>query len=271
MDPSTCDWSDILSSQLRQTVQDHWICLCFSWLVGKTQGVSWGCQTQSASLCCFEREETTKYWWNGPKAKKADKSLTDIYYHTLSPFFKTHVKRSWVIFDKQLRSVVRASLHQLCLVAKVKQFLSCNDIEKAVHEFKAELVQCPLCWSCQILYFMPPTCSECCCSILTGTSRRDHIIPALLSLHWLPVHFRIDFKLLFVFNAITGQAPSCLSEILIFYNPSRAFCCSGQLLLQLPRSRLKQWGGRSCCCDCCFQFMEQSALWHLHHHLLWPF
>ena len=33
---------------------------------------------------------------------------------------------------------------------------------------------------------------------LTGTSRREHITPVLSSLHWLPVRFRIDFKLLFV-------------------------------------------------------------------------
>ncbi|XP_041807510.1 uncharacterized protein LOC121616777 isoform X2 [Chelmon rostratus] len=40
---------------------------------------------------------------------------------------------------------------------------------------------------------------------LTNTSRRQHITPVLFSLHWLPVSFRIDFKiLLFVFKALNG-------------------------------------------------------------------
>lgn len=40
--------------------------------------------------------------------------------------------------------------------------------------------------------------------LLTGTNRRQHITPVLKSLHWLPVHFRIDFKILmFVFKALT--------------------------------------------------------------------
>ena len=65
-------------------------------------------------------------------------------------------------------------------------------------------------------------------------------------LNWLPVCFRIDFKLLlFVFNAINGLAPSYLSEILTICDHGRALRSSGQLLLEVPRSRYKQWGDHS--------------------------
>ena len=48
---------------------------------------------------------------------------------------------------------------------------------------------------------------------LTSASRREHTAP-VLSLHWLPVSFRTDFKLVsFVFNAMNGSAPFYLSEI----------------------------------------------------------
>ena len=81
---------------------------------------------------------------------------------------------------------------------------------------------------------------------LTGTSRREHITPVLSSLHWLPVHFRIDFKLLlFAFYTINSLAPSYLSEILTVCDHCRALRSSGQLLLEVPRSRFKQWGDRS--------------------------
>lgn len=32
--------------------------------------------------------------------------------------------------------------------------------------------------------------------LLTNTRRQDHISPALASLHWLSVNFRIDFQIL---------------------------------------------------------------------------
>lgn len=32
--------------------------------------------------------------------------------------------------------------------------------------------------------------------LLTGVRRYDHITPVLSNLHWLPVHYRADFKML---------------------------------------------------------------------------
>lgn len=32
--------------------------------------------------------------------------------------------------------------------------------------------------------------------LLTGMRKREHITPIRASLHWLPVRFRIDFKIL---------------------------------------------------------------------------
>ena len=145
---------------------------------------------------------------------------------TLAPFFKSHVKNLGVIFDnrlkfdKQISSVVSTSFFQLRLLAKVKSFLSQQDLEKAIHAFISSRLD-----YCNALYVGLSHSSisrlqlvqNAAARFLTGTSRREHITPVLSSLHWLPVHFRIDFKLLlFVFNAINGLAPSYLSEILTF-------------------------------------------------------
>ncbi len=44
--------------------------------------------------------------------------------------------------------------------------------------------------------------------LICNVSRFDHITPTLKDLHWLPVKFRIDFKiLLIVFKALHGLAP----------------------------------------------------------------
>ncbi len=58
--------------------------------------------------------------------------------------------------------------------------------------------------------------------ILTRTRMRDHITPVLESLHWLPVSFRVDFKILMLtYKALHGLAPQYLSELLIPYTPTR--------------------------------------------------
>ena len=75
-----------------------------------------------------------------------------------------------------------------------------------------------------------------------------HITPILNSLHWLPVLYRIDVKLLmFVFKALNGLAPSYFS--IVFYlnvrNPGRALRSTNQLLLEAPMSKYKHWGDQA--------------------------
>ncbi|KAF7667112.1 hypothetical protein LDENG_00075650 [Lucifuga dentata] len=52
------------------------------------------------------------------------------------------------------------------------------------------------------------------------TCKRDHISPILTSLHWLLVHYRINFKiLLFVFKSLNRLAPPYLSGFLCPHIP----------------------------------------------------
>ncbi len=58
--------------------------------------------------------------------------------------------------------------------------------------------------------------------LLTKSSKRSHVTPILISLHWLPVKFRIHFKIIvMVFRALHGQAPVYINEMLKPYNSSR--------------------------------------------------
>ena len=61
---------------------------------------------------------------------------------------------------------------------------------------------------------------------LTRTKKIDHIMPVLATLHWLPVKFRIGFKiLLFVFKAVKSSslyfkciAPLCSVKVKMNFN-----------------------------------------------------
>ena len=58
--------------------------------------------------------------------------------------------------------------------------------------------------------------------ILTRTKHFEHITPVLASLHWLPIKFPIDFKVLLItFKALNGLAPPYLKDLLHPYIPAR--------------------------------------------------
>ena len=79
----------------------------------------------------------------------------------------------------------------------------------------------------------------------TGLHRRDHITPALIELHWLPVRARITFKVAtLVYKLRETRQSSYLSELISDYVPARQLRSSSMTLLVEPFFRLKM-GRRS--------------------------
>ena len=51
--------------------------------------------------------------------------------------------------------------------------------------------------------------------LVTGTPRFCHVTPLLFHLHWLPISYRIKFKiLLLTFKCLYGQAPNYLIDLI---------------------------------------------------------
>ena len=74
----------------------------------------------------------------------------------------------------------------------------------------------------------------------------DHVTPLLRQLHWLPVKFRIKFKIcLLVFKALNGLAPSYIRSMLTLYEPGRNLRSAGRQLLKPKVARLTKTGGRA--------------------------
>ena len=79
--------------------------------------------------------------------------------------------------------------------------------------------------------------------VLTGTAKRDHISPVLASLHWLPVMFRIQFKiLLMTHKALNSKALSYSKDLVFPYQPHR---CQSAGLQTAPRVYNSSMGGRA--------------------------
>lgn len=78
--------------------------------------------------------------------------------------------------------------------------------------------------------------------LVIGLKYSDHITPAFIELHWLPIKQRITYKLcLLVYKSLNGLAPPYLTELLqpISDLPSRATLRSATTCdLVIPRTKL---------------------------------
>ena len=124
-----------------------------------------------------------------------------------------------------------------------------NDSERIIHAFITSKLDC-----CNaILYGLPQAqldklqcIQNTAARIESKTKKSQHITPVLLSLHWLPIHKRIVFKLLLLtYKALNGQAPSYILDMLTKYKPSRNLRSGTKYLLTVPRSNTKSYGDRS--------------------------
>ena len=89
--------------------------------------------------------------------------------------------------------------------------------------------------------------------ILTRCKKHDHITPCLAQLHWLPVKFRITFKiLLLAYKALHHTGPEYLSNLLTRYVPACKLRSSDSGLLVIPKQKCTTLGEHS------FSFMAPT-------------
>ncbi|XP_056098168.1 uncharacterized protein LOC130076896 [Rhinichthys klamathensis goyatoka] len=169
--------------------------------------------------------------------------------------FSTTVKDLGVILDRNLSfenhisSVTRTAFFHLRNIAKLRNMLSVSDAEKLVHAFmtsrldycNALLAGCPAS-SINKLQLVQNAAAR----VLTRSRKYDHITPILSSLHWLPIKFRINYKvLLLTYKALNGLAPMYLTDLLSPYNPPRSLRSLNSRLLVIPRISKSTKGGRA--------------------------
>jgi hypothetical protein len=92
--------------------------------------------------------------------------------------------------------------------------------------------------------------------MVTRMKKFDHVTPILKYLHWLPIEYRIQFKvLLLAFRAMNGIAPQYLTDMISIHQPRRLLRNSHALELNIPQSRLRSAGDRT------FSF-QAASLWN---------
>ena len=101
---------------------------------------------------------------------------------------------------------------------RIRKYLSKDNTKTLIHAFISSRVD----YCNSLLYGLPEyqlnklqRVQNMCARLICNESKYCHITPLLVDLHWLPVKFRIEFKiLLIVFKIFKGLAPSYLSFLI---------------------------------------------------------
>ena len=81
--------------------------------------------------------------------------------------------------------------------------------------------------------------------MVSRSRKHEHITPVLIELHWLPVQYRVQFKILvYTYKAVHGLGPMYLNELVTLYRPSRTLRSENGMLLEVSRKRTKTFGDR---------------------------
>ena len=153
----------------------------------------------------------------------------------------SHARNIGMIIDNifnlkhHINSICRGAWYHLRNIGSIKHYLDKTTCEKLIHAF----VTSKLDFLNSLLHGLPDLdlnklqrIQNSAARMLTGSKMRDHIQPILRQLHWLPLKFWINYKILLVtFKALNGQAPSYISDLL---NP----VCSERSLRYVSRQDL---------------------------------
>ena len=139
------------------------------------------------------------------------------------------VRNLGAMFDSQLtmaphvKSVVKKSSFHLRNIGKARRVLT-EDTTKTVMQSlvmsRLDYCNALLIGIQQDLIAKLQRLQNSAARIVSRTRKYEHITPVLIKLHWLPIKFRIQFKvLLLVYKALNILAPKYIKELLVPYKP----------------------------------------------------
>ena len=151
--------------------------------------------------------------------------------------------------EEHIGNICKASYLQLRNIRSIRNVISKENLITVVHAF----ITSRLDYCNSLLYGLPDRqldklqrIQNIAARIVSGTNKYDHIPPVLKALHWLPIQYRVRYKInLLTFRALSGEAPPYLIEMLKQQTPTRVLRSSTKCLLFTPKTRLKTYGDRS--------------------------
>ena len=147
----------------------------------------------------------------------------------------------------QISQTIRSCYSQMRAIAKIRRYLTLNSAKKIVHAFVTSRLD-----TLNSLLINLPECHLNKLQLIQNNAARlvmkkmsCHITTVLKDLHWLPVEYRVKYKiLLLIFKCLCGKGPVYLSQLLERYVPERDLRSSEDHQLKDARVR-KVYGSRA--------------------------
>ena len=156
---------------------------------------------------------------------------------------------STLSMENQVNAVCRGAYLRLHNISRIRRFLTQDATKTLIQAFVISKLDCGnalLSGVSTNLLRKLQRVQNMAARVITFTLRREHISPVLRSLHWLPIHRRIEFKiLLLVYLCLHDIAPQYLADMLTTHAVTRSLRSTDKQLLVVPRSKLKRHGDRS--------------------------
>ena len=118
--------------------------------------------------------------------------------------------------ETQVASVVHSAYYHLWQIAELRPYLDGGALTTLVHALIISRLD-----HCNALYVVLPLrltrklqmVQNAAARLLSGVRKDQHISPTLAALHWLPVRFCVDFKvLMIIYKALNGLGPQYLAD-----------------------------------------------------------
>ena len=151
----------------------------------------------------------------------------------------------------QINQTCKAAFFHILNIRRIRKFLSFDTVQTLVNAFGISRLD----YCNSILFGLPNTdlqklqrVQNTAARLICNMNKFDHITPILVKLHWLPVRYRINFKILLItFKVIHGLALKYLNELLTCKTKcSYNLRSTSEILLQQPRIKtLRTLGDRN--------------------------
>ena len=126
-------------------------------------------------------------------------------------------------------------------IYRIRKFINHTALEQIIHAFitsRLDFCNALLCGVPSTVLSRLQRVQNVCARILTNHPRHEHITPVIKALHWLPVAYRIKYKvLMLVYKSLHEMAPRYLQDMIQQYSTRRNLRSSSQALVTVPFTR----------------------------------
>ena len=158
---------------------------------------------------------------------------------------------SALTMKSHINSITKSCYAQIRNLSKIRKYLTEDSAKTLAHAFATSRLDNMN----SLLFGLPKYLTQKLQNVQNHMARivkkqrkSSHITPTLIELHWLPVEYRSQYKiLLLVFKCLHGKGPAYLASMLEEYQPPRELRSASQFRLSEPPAQAvhKKYGERA--------------------------